>query len=45
MDYFYLEGFSPVSNNFFSYSLENDKNPYPLTYFLVSIEYRVISIY
>ena len=46
---------SPVSNNRFLYFLANDKNTYPLTYFLVlgSIEYhriaklerRVISIY
>ena len=46
---------SPVSNNCYSYFLANDKNPYPLTYFIVlgSIEYccivnleeRVISIY
>ena len=40
-----------IFNNFFPYLLDrflgNDKNPYPLTYFLVpgSIEYRVISIY
>ena len=40
-----------ISNNCFPFLLdryfENDKNPYPLTYFLVlgSIEYRVISIY
>ena len=38
---------NPVSNNYFLYFLANDKNPYPLTYFLVlgSIEYRRISIY
>ena len=38
---------SPVSNNCFLYFLSNDKNPYPLTYFLDlgSIEYHVISIY
>ena len=46
---------TPVSNNCFLYFLANDKNLYPLTYFLVfgSIEYpridkfeeRVISIY
>ena len=55
----FLEGMfttsSPVSNNCFLYFLVNDRNPYPLTYFLVfsSIEYRriakleerVISIY
>ena len=37
----------PVFNNYFLYFLPNDKNPYPLTYFLVlgSIEYRMISIY
>ena len=39
--------FSRVSNNSFLYFLANDKNSYPLTYFLVlgSIEYCVISIY
>ena len=39
--------FSGVSNNSFLYFLANDKNSYPLTYFLVlgSIEYCVISIY
>ena len=38
---------SPVSSNCFLYFLANDKNPYPLTYFLVfgSIEYHIISIY
>ena len=40
-----------VSNNYFSYLLDsflsNEKNPYPLTYFLAlgSIEQRLISIY
>ena len=38
---------NPVSNNYFSYFLANDKNPNLLTYFLVlgSIEYCIISIY
>ena len=50
MNYF-LEALIPVANNCFLYLLEkflaNDKNPYPLTYFLVlgAIAYRVISIY
>ena len=36
-----------LSNNCFLYFVVNDKNPYPLTYFLVlgSIEYHVNSIY
>ena len=58
MNYFFRSSFkecSLVSINYFLYFLVNDKNPYPLTYFLVlgSIEYcriakleqRVISIY
>ena len=50
MDYFLeavFKAYSPVSNNCFLYFLENDKNPYPLTYFLVlgSIENRAISVY
>ena len=45
---FFRGGFkesSPVSNNCFLYLLANDKNPNPLTYFLVlcSIEYRYIA--
>ena len=46
MDYCF-EASSPVPNNYFSYFLAKDKNPYPLTYFLVvgSIEYRRVSIY
>ena len=36
----------PVFNNCFFYFLANDKNPYPLRYFLVlgSIEYGRISL-
>ena len=43
----FLEASNPLFNNCFLYFLANDKNPYPLTYFLVagSIEYCVISIY
>ena len=37
---------SPISNNCFLYFLANNKNPYPLTYFLFlgSVEYRRFSI-
>ena len=48
MNYFFRSSFkecSLVSINYFLYFLVNDKNPYPLTYFLVlgSIEYRCIA--
>ena len=37
---------SAVSNNFFLYFLANDRDPYPLAYFLVlgSVEYYHISV-
>ena len=43
----FLEASSPLSSICFLYFLTNDKNLYPLAYFLLfgSIEYRAISIY
>ena len=42
-----LEAFGPVSNNCVLYFFANNKNSYPLTYFLVlgSVKYCVSSIY
>ena len=50
MDYFLEAVFTasnPVSNNCFLYFLANDKNLYPLPYFIVlgSVEYHRICIY